>query len=89
MSGNADFATETVKGSDLRAGDVVRLDLQAFGYATIKKTTPDSLTFFRPFVRADASQFHDNSVFCYVGIEEFSVPFVDRDYIRVRKGAEA
>lgn len=58
--------------SELQIGDVVRLGGLTYDTATVKRVTPDSVTFFRPFVHHDHYE-TTQGIFCYVGIEEFTI----------------
>lgn len=64
--------TTTVKLSDLRIGDIVRLsDNNPFSDAIVKNVEGNLITLFRPY-GANADFTYTGGVICYVGIEQFA-----------------
>jgi len=62
-----------VEIKDLKLGDVVRLDMQAYGCATVRKINEDgTVIVFRPYIQtADFS--YTGGVICYIGTEDFTL----------------
>ena len=74
----------TVKASDLRLGDVVRIrGINVYDTATVKQVADGEITLFRPYT-ATADFTCTSGVICYVGVETFKVPVGDQTYELVR-----
>jgi len=70
--------TDTVKPSEMRLGDVVRLKgMQAFADSTVQKIDTKSVHLFRPYVHT-ADFEYTGGVLCYVGIEQYAISKSDK-----------
>jgi hypothetical protein len=62
-----------VELKDLKLGDVVRLDLQAYGDATVRKINADgTVVVFRPYVHSEDFSY-TGGVICYIGTEDVTL----------------
>ena len=62
-----------VEIKDLKLGDVVNLDTQAYGHATVRKINEDgTVVVFRPYVHTEDFSY-TGGVICYIGTENITL----------------
>ena len=59
---------------DLQLGDVIDLELEAYGYATVWKMDEDGTTHvWRPYVHVGGCVYAGNRLIPFIGLENFSL----------------
>ncbi len=77
---------ETVTKQDLQPGDVVDLELEAFGSAVIRQVHEGKVMAWRPYATSDNFTYSGGRVIPYIGVEDFELVGAPKSAIvRVRR----